>query len=221
MHEGSVPRCPSGGHSHRTTRSAGPGRPIGSQKARRPRCSSRRTHPPQLEESAFREAVRRPRWSAIHPHQRQVAPGLRTRPHHRAADNRDHRNREPPGEGGIAYLDVHNNIDIPPPGDFIREELEARGWLQRDLAYVLGVPEQSVNMLVAGKRGVTADMARALGDAFDVAPEFFLNLQTAFDLSRAKRPASDVARRARLQSAIPRTRDDQTRLDSRRRCRSA
>jgi HTH-type transcriptional regulator/antitoxin HigA len=92
---------------------------------------------------------------------------------------------------------------MPPPGDFIREELETRGWAQRDLAYVLGVPEQSVNMLVSGKRGITADMARALGDAFDVSPEFFLNLQTAYELSRAKPPATDVARKARLQSVYP------------------
>lgn len=98
---------------------------------------------------------------------------------------------------------IAQNIDMPPPGDFIREELETRGWAQRDLAYVLGMPEQSVNMVVSGKRGITADMARALGDAFDVAPEFFLNLQTAYDLSHAKQPAADVARKARLQSAYP------------------
>jgi HTH-type transcriptional regulator/antitoxin HigA len=98
---------------------------------------------------------------------------------------------------------IAQNIDMPPPGDFIREELETRGWAQRDLAYVLGMPEQSVNMVVSGKRGITADMARALGDAFDVAPEFFLNLQTAYELSRAKQPATDVARKGRLQSAYP------------------
>jgi len=95
------------------------------------------------------------------------------------------------------------NIDMPPPGEFIREELEARGWIQRDLAYVLGVHEQSVNMIVSGKRGITVEMARSLGDAFDVSPEFFLNLQTAYNLSRARQPNTDVARRGRLQTAYP------------------
>ena len=34
--------------------------------------------------------------------------------------------------------------DVPHPGFYIREELEARGWTQRDLAYILGTPEQAV-----------------------------------------------------------------------------
>lgn len=93
--------------------------------------------------------------------------------------------------------------DTPAPGYFIREELEARGWSQRDLSYVLGVPEQAVNLLVSGKRGISADMAKALGDAFDVPAEFFLNLQKAYDLSRARPADPSVARKARLQSAYP------------------
>ena len=75
--------------------------------------------------------------------------------------------------------------DVPHPGEFIREELEARGWLQRDLAYILGVPEQAVNMILAGKRGISPDMAKALGDAFDVHPEFFANLQKSFEMANA------------------------------------
>ncbi len=93
--------------------------------------------------------------------------------------------------------------DVPPPGYFIREELEARGWTQRDLAYVLGVPEQAVNMILSGKRGISADMAKALGGAFDVQAEFFANLQRTYDLSQARDPDPGVARKARLQSRYP------------------
>ncbi|MDA0740146.1 MAG: HigA family addiction module antitoxin [Nitrospirae bacterium] len=93
--------------------------------------------------------------------------------------------------------------DVPPPGYFIREELEAREWTQRDLAYVLGITEQAVNMIISGKRGISADMARALGDAFDVPPEFFANLQKAYDLSQARDPDPSVARKAKLQSKYP------------------
>ena len=57
---------------------------------------------------------------------------------------------------------------IKHPGFYIKEEMEERGWLQRDLAFILGVPEQAVNMIIAGKRGVSPDMAKALGAAFDV-----------------------------------------------------
>lgn len=94
-------------------------------------------------------------------------------------------------------------MDVPHPGEFIRDELEARGWSQRDLAFILGVPEQSVNTILSGKRGISPDMARALGDAFDVSSEFFANLQTAYDMSRAREPDPGVARRARLQDAYP------------------
>lgn len=98
---------------------------------------------------------------------------------------------------------VAYTTEIPPPGFFIREELEARGWSQRDLAGVLGVPEQAVNMIASGKRGVSADMAKKLGDAFDVSPEFFLNLQRAFDLSRAPEADPGVSKRARFYTHYP------------------
>ena len=95
------------------------------------------------------------------------------------------------------------NEAIPHPGYFIREELEARDWTQRDLAFILGVPEQSVNQIILGKRGISSEMAKSLGDAFEVSPEFFANLQKAHDLARAREPDPSVKRRARLQSSYP------------------
>ena len=59
----------------------------------------------------------------------------------------------------------------PHPGEFIKEELEARGWSQRDLAFILGAPEQNVTLILTGKRGISPDMAKALGIAFDVPAE--------------------------------------------------
>jgi HTH-type transcriptional regulator/antitoxin HigA len=96
-----------------------------------------------------------------------------------------------------------DRLDVPPPGHFIREELEARDWTQRDLAYVLGVSDPEINVIIAGKRGISADMAKALGKAFDVPAEFFANLQKAYDLSRAREPDPNVERKARLQSIYP------------------
>ncbi len=98
---------------------------------------------------------------------------------------------------------MSTQMNIPPPGDFIREELGARGWAQRDLAYVLGVAEAGLNKIIAGKHGITADMAKKLAAAFDVSPELFVNLQSAYELSRAPSPDPAVARKARLQSAFP------------------
>src|SRR6266545_5636575 len=89
------------------------------------------------------------------------------------------------------------------PGSYIKEEMEARGWLQRDLAFILGCPEQAVNMILSGKRGISPDMANALGEAFDVSPEFFANLQKAHDLAHAKAPDPSVAVRRDMQNTYP------------------
>jgi HTH-type transcriptional regulator/antitoxin HigA len=89
------------------------------------------------------------------------------------------------------------------PGSYIKEEMEARGWLQRDLAFILGCPEQAVNMILSGKRGISADMAKALGEAFDVPAEFFANLQQAYDLAQARTPDPSVAVRRDMQSTYP------------------
>lgn len=92
---------------------------------------------------------------------------------------------------------------IPTPGSFIAEELEARGWTQRDLAFVLGVTTQAINPIIMGRRGIGPEMAKALGKAFDVPAEFFTNLQAAYDLSKAREPDPSVERRAKLQEHFP------------------
>jgi HTH-type transcriptional regulator/antitoxin HigA len=92
---------------------------------------------------------------------------------------------------------------VPHPGEYIKEELEARGWSQRDLSYILGCPEQSINIIIAGKRGISSEMAKALAEAFEVSAEFFANLQKSYDLSHARDPEPGVARRAKLQSVYP------------------
>lgn len=95
------------------------------------------------------------------------------------------------------------NSDFPTPGSFIQEELDARGWSQSDLAYILGVSVQSINPVIVGRRGISTEMARSLGNAFDVPAELFSNLQTAYDLSKTKEPDPGIAKRARLQDHFP------------------
>lgn len=89
------------------------------------------------------------------------------------------------------------------PGYYIKEEMEAREWSQRDLAFILGISEQGINPILNGKRGISPEMAKALGDAFDVPAEFFANLQQAYDLSQARNPDASVAVRRELQTAYP------------------
>lgn len=96
-----------------------------------------------------------------------------------------------------------SNVAMDYPGAFIKLELEARGWSQRDLAFILGQTEQQLNPLLSGKRAITPDMARLLGDAFDTSPQFFLNLQGQYDLQNAKEPDPAVKTRAELQGVFP------------------
>lgn len=98
---------------------------------------------------------------------------------------------------------LSKNLPVPHPGNYLRDELEARGWSQRDLAFVIGVPEQGLNPIITGKRGISPEMAKLLGDAFDQAPEYWMNLQRMHELSKAPQPDPDISRRARLQDHFP------------------
>jgi HTH-type transcriptional regulator/antitoxin HigA len=89
------------------------------------------------------------------------------------------------------------------PGSYIREEMEEREWSQRDLAFILGCSEQAINPILNGKRGISPEMAKAFGVAFDVPAEFFANLQQAYDLAQARTPDPSVATRRHMQSTYP------------------
>lgn len=97
----------------------------------------------------------------------------------------------------------NNTVPIDHPGEIIIDELNARGWSQSDLAFILGMSPQQLNNLLAGKIGVSNDLAVALGDAFDMPGEFFANLQKIYDLSRAKKPDPGVKTRASWLTVFP------------------
>lgn len=67
-----------------------------------------------------------------------------------------------------------------------KEYLAPLGITQVALAAHIGVPVQRVNELVRGKRGVTAETAWLLAQAFDTAPDFWMNLQAAHELARTR-----------------------------------
>jgi addiction module HigA family antidote len=74
------------------------------------------------------------------------------------------------------------------PGEILlREFLEPLGISQVELAKTLGVPVQRINTLVKGKRGITAATALLLAKKFDTTPEFWMNLQNAWDLYEASK----------------------------------
>lgn len=90
------------------------------------------------------------------------------------------------------------------PGEFIRDELEARGWTQADLAQIMGRPLRLVNELIAGKKQITPDTARGLSQAFgDDDPLYWMNLDSAYRLANSQPADESVARRSKLYSRFP------------------
>ena len=70
------------------------------------------------------------------------------------------------------------------PGVILREEfLLPLGQTQVALAEHIGVPGQRVNEIVRGKRGIIPETAWLLSQAFGTTPQFWLNLQAAYDLA--------------------------------------
>ncbi len=77
------------------------------------------------------------------------------------------------------------NKKLPPihPGEILREEfLEPMGISQYRLAKDISVPPRRINEIVHGKRSITVDTALRLGRFFGMSPQFWLNLQTRYDL---------------------------------------
>ncbi len=82
------------------------------------------------------------------------------------------------------------------PGEILREEfLGELGIPQTELAAKVGIPVQRINQIANGKRGITPDTAWLFATAFGTTPEFWMNLQTAYDLAR-NRPSRVVSRLA-------------------------
>ena len=93
--------------------------------------------------------------------------------------------------------------EVFPPGEFIRDELEARGWTQEDLAHILNRPLVAVNQIINGKRSVTPETAKSLAAALGTSAEFWLNLESAYQLSQVNSESEEVSLRAKLYSVAP------------------
>jgi addiction module HigA family antidote len=80
------------------------------------------------------------------------------------------------------------------PGEVLLEEfLSPLGITQVQLAEHIGVPVQRVNEIVRGKRGITPETAWLLGQALGTTPQFWVNLQSNYELAIAK-PRKRVSR---------------------------
>ncbi len=72
------------------------------------------------------------------------------------------------------------------PGEILRDELAERGLSANALARALGVPANRITGILNGTRGLTADTALRLARCFGTSPEFWMNLQQAYELRRTQ-----------------------------------
>jgi len=73
------------------------------------------------------------------------------------------------------------------PGEFLKEILEDRGVSQAQFARAVGVSAMRISHIVKGTRPVTAELALLFGRALGQSPQYWLNLQAAYDLKVAER----------------------------------
>jgi antitoxin HigA-1 len=80
------------------------------------------------------------------------------------------------------------------PGEHLAEELEALGMSAAELARQLKVPTNRVTGILNGQRAVTGDTALRLGHFFGTSAEFWLNLQSLYELRLAEQKAGKSIR---------------------------
>jgi addiction module HigA family antidote len=85
----------------------------------------------------------------------------------------------------MAYQAVDN---LPPvhPGEFLADDLEALGLSARKFAEHIDVAPNAITGIINGQRGITAEMAMRLGKAFGTGERYWMNLQSIYEVRRAR-----------------------------------
>jgi HTH-type transcriptional regulator/antitoxin HigA len=84
----------------------------------------------------------------------------------------------------VTKTDAYPDIAIP-PGEYLAEEIEARGISQKELAKRMGRPLNAINEIINGKKAITAETALQLeGVMPEIPARFWLNLETDYQLTK-------------------------------------
>jgi addiction module HigA family antidote len=88
---------------------------------------------------------------------------------------------------------------LPPihPGEFLKEALGELGRSQAEFARAIGISPMRISHLVNGTRPVTAELALLFGRAFGQTPQYWLNLQSDYDLKTAQQEIGNRLRAVR------------------------
>jgi addiction module HigA family antidote len=81
------------------------------------------------------------------------------------------------------------------PGEILGDELEEIGLTAKRLADIIEVPPNRLYQVLAGKRNVTADTALRLGRYFGMSADFWMNLQSAYELDLARQKVGKAIQR--------------------------
>lgn len=93
--------------------------------------------------------------------------------------------------------------EVFPPGDRLKEELDARGWTQADLADILGRPPRLISEIITAKRAITPETARGLGQALGTGAELWMTLESQYQLSRTPIANHALVRRTKIYGQFP------------------
>lgn len=93
--------------------------------------------------------------------------------------------------------------EIFPPGARLKEELDARGWTQADLADILGRPPRLISEIITAKRAITPETARGLGQALGTDAQLWMNLESQYQLSRTPIANHALVRRTKIYGQFP------------------
>jgi len=101
------------------------------------------------------------------------------------------------------HMEGRRPAEVFHPGEHLLDELDARGWTQVEFAEIIGRPMTLVNEIVKGKRGVTPETAREFAAALGTSAEFWMNLDSAYQLWKATEDVTPIEHRARMRSQYP------------------
>lgn len=81
------------------------------------------------------------------------------------------------------------------PGEILADELQEIGVTPTELSRQIDVPANRITQIIHGRRGITGDTALRLGHWFGTSAQFWLNLQSAYDIRVAQEKAGrDIAK---------------------------
>lgn len=100
-------------------------------------------------------------------------------------------------------MSIRIPAEVFPPGEYLKDELDARNWTQVEFAEIIGKDTRLVHEIVKGKRAITPETAMILADALGTSPELWMNLESQYQLSKVHPQQNSISRKAQLHTKFP------------------